>query len=311
MNVVFHAAAGPDLSARLASVASSTLRITPCAETDDALLARLLPETDVLWHVLKPATAAMIAAAPRLRLIQKIGVGVNTIDLEAARARGIPVCNLPGTNAQAVAEMTLLLMLATLRRLPILHAATASGAGFRLDPSRLDGLGEISGRVVGLVGYGAVARALAPVLAALGARVIHWARQPRAEGFHELADLLAESDIVSLHLPLTDETARIIDAAALRRMKAGAVLINTARGGLVDQAALIQALRTGQLGAAGLDVFDPEPPPPDDPLLALPNVVLTPHVAWLTTGTFDRSFALAAENCRRLEAGEPLLHRVT
>ena len=310
MNVVFHAAAGPDLSARLASVASSTLRITACPETDDALLARLLPETDVLWHVLKPATAAMIAAAPRLRLIQKIGVGVNTIDLEAARARGIPVCNLPGTNAQAVAEMTLLLMLATLRRLPMLHGATASGAGFRLDPSRLDGLGEISGRVVGLVGYGAVPRALAPVLTVLGARVIHWARRPRTDGFRKLSDLLAESDIVSLHLPLTDETARIIDAEALCRMKPGAVLINTARGGLVDQTALIEALRTGHLAAAGLDVFGTEPPAPDDPLLVLPNVVLTPHVAWLTTGTFDRSFALAAENCRRLAAGEPLLHRV-
>jgi len=310
MNVVFHAAAGPDLSARLASVASSTLRITACPETDDALLARLLPETDVLWHVLKPATAAMIAAAPRLRLIQKIGVGVNTIDLDAARAHGIPVCNLPGTNAQAVAEMTLLLMLATLRRLPMLHAATASGAGFRLDPSRLDGLGEISGRVVGLVGYGAVPRALAPVLIVLGARVIYWARQPRAEGFRDLPDLLAESDIVSLHLPLTDETARIIDAEALRRMKPGAVLVNTARGGLVDQNALIEALRSGPLAGAGLDVFDREPPAPDDPLLALPNVVLTPHVAWLTSGTFDRSFALAAENCRRLATGEPLLHRV-
>lgn len=310
MNVVFHAAAGPDLAARLASVASSALHITACPETDDALLARLLPETDVLWHVLKPATAAMIAAAPRLRLIQKIGVGVNTIDLEAARARGIPVCNLPGTNAQAVAEMTLLLMLATLRRLPMLHAATASGAGFRLNPSLLDGLGEISGRVVGLVGYGAVPRALAPVLSALGARVIHWTRRPRADGFRGLPELLAESDIVSLHLPLTGETARVIDAEALRRMKPGAVLINTARGGLVDQAALIDALRSGRVAGAGLDVFDGEPPAPDDPLLALPNVVLTPHVAWLTTGTFDRSFALAAENCRRLAAGEALLHRV-
>lgn len=313
MNVVFHAAAGPDLAGRLTAVSSTALRITSCPEDDGALLARLLPETDVLWHVLKPATASMIAAAPRLRLIQKIGVGVNTIDLDAARARGIPVCNLPGTNAQAVAEMTLLLMLATLRHLPMLHAATQSGSGFRIDPACLDGLGEISGRVVGFVGYGAVPRALAPVLGALGAHVIYWARQPRADAvgeFRTLPDLLGESDIVSLHLPLTPQTTRIIDAEALARMKRGAVLVNTARGGLVDQVALTQALRTDHLAGAGLDVFDVEPPAQDDPLLALPNVVLTPHIAWLTTGTFDRSFALAAENCRRLAAGEPLLNRV-
>lgn len=313
MNVVFHAAAGPDLAARLAAVSSNALRITACPEDDDALLTRLLPETDVLWHVLKPATASMIAAAPRLRLIQKIGVGVNTIDLEAAKARGIPVCNLPGTNAQAVAEMTLLLMLATLRRLPMLHAATASGAGFGIDPARLDGLGEVSGRTVGLVGYGAVPRALAPALAALGASVIYWAHAPHPkdpDAFRLLPDLFAESDIVSLHLPLTSETARIIDATTLGRMKRGAILVNTARGGLVDQAALVQALQTGCLAGAGLDVFDTEPPLPGNPLLALPNVVLTPHVAWLTTGTFDRSFALAAENCRRLAAREPLLNRV-
>lgn len=313
MNVVFHAAAGPDLVARLAAISSDALHITACPEDDDALLMRLLPETDVLWHVLKPATADMIAAAPRLRLIQKIGVGVNTIDLKAAQARGIPVCNLPGTNAQAVAEMTLLLMLATLRRLPMLHAATASGAGFRIDPVRLDGLGEVSGRVVGLVGYGAIPRALAPALAALGARVIYWARTPHPnnpDAFRSLPDLLAESDILSLHLPLTSETTRIIDAKTLGRMKPGAILVNTARGGLVDQAALTEALKTGRLAGAGLDVFDADPPPPDDPLLALPNVVLTPHVAWLTTGTFDRSFALAAENCRRLSTGESLLNRV-
>src|SRR5690348_15690574 len=114
MNVLFHYTAGPDLAARLAALTG--LRITVCSEQDEGLLMRTLAETEVLWHVLKPCTAAMIEAAPRLRLIQKIGVGVNTIDLDAAKARGIPVCNLPGTNSRAVAEMTLALMLAALRR---------------------------------------------------------------------------------------------------------------------------------------------------------------------------------------------------
>jgi phosphoglycerate dehydrogenase-like enzyme len=309
MNVLFHYAAGPDLEARLAAVPD--LRITVCPDQDDASLARLLPETDVLWHVLKRCTAGMIAAAPRLRLIQKIGVGVNTIDLDAAKARDIPVCNLPGTNARAVAELTLALMLAVLRRLPRFDAGMRRGVWS--DPDLQDGIGELGGRTVGLVGYGAIPRLLAPVLIALGCRLIYTSRSPHGDASGEwrpLDALLAEADVISLHLPLVPETERLIDAAALRRMKPNAVLINTARGGLVDQAALTNALASGRIAGAGLDVFVHEPHDASDALFALPNVVLTPHIAWLTTGTFDRSFALAAENCRRLAAGEPLLHRV-
>ncbi len=265
----------------------------------------------MIWHVLKRCTAEMIAAAPKLRLIQKIGVGVNTIDLDAAKARGIAVCNLPGTNARAVAELTLALMLAVLRRLPRFDAAMRRGEW--LDPDLQDGIGELGGRTVGLVGYGAIPRLLAPVLIALGCRLIYTSRTPRADALGEwrsLDALLAEADVVSLHLPLTDDTADLIDAAAFARMKPGAVLINTARGGLVDQPALTEALASGRLAGAGLDVFVHEPHDASDVLFHLPNVVLTPHIAWLTTGTFDRSFVLAAENCRRLAAGEPLLHRV-
>lgn len=309
MNVVFHYAAGPDLAARLAAICGLT--ISACPDDDDAMLLRLLPQTDVLWHVLKPCTAAMIDAAPRLRLIQKIGVGVNTIDLAAATARGIPVCNLPGTNARAVAEHALALMLATLRRLPRFDAALRNGVW--TDPALQDGLGELGGRTVGLVGYGAVPRLLAPILTSLGCRLLYTSRTPKPDAIGEyrpLDMLLADSEIVSLHLPLVSETEKLIGVAALARMRSGAVLINTARGGLLDQPALIEALQSGRLAAAGLDVFAEEPLPANDPLLALPNVVLTPHLAWLTTGTFDRSFALAAENCRRVTANEPLLHRV-
>ena len=311
MNVVFHYAAGAQLAARLAAIPG--LRVSVCPEPDDALLVRLLQDTDVLWHVLKPCTAAMIGAAPRLRLIQKIGVGVNTIDLAAAKARGIAVCNLPGTNSLAVAELALLLMLACLRKLPAFDAAIRAGRGWALPTAMQDGLGELSGRTVGLVGYGAVPQALAPVLRAMGCRVIYTARAPRAgmEGdYRALPDLLAEAEIVSLHVPQTAETEKIIDGPALARMKPGAILINTARGGLVDEAALVATLVSGQLAAAGLDVFAQEPAAPDNPLFALPNVVLAPHIGWLTGGTFARSFSIAAENCRRLAAGEPLLHRV-
>ena len=274
-------------------------------------MARLLPETEILWHVLKRCTAEMIAAAPHLRLIQKIGVGVNTIDLDAAKARGIAVCNLPGTNARAVAELTLALMLTVLRRLPRFDAAMRRGEWS--DPKLQDGIGELGGRTVGLVGYGAIPRLLAPILAAMGCRLIYTSRTPRSDAVGEwrtLEALLSESDVVSLHLPLTAETDTLIDARAFARMKRGAILINTARGGLVDQSALTQALTRGTLAGAGLDVFVHEPHDATEPLFHLPNVVLTPHIGWLTTGTFDRSFALAAENCRRLAAGEALLHQV-
>jgi len=309
MNVVFHHTAGADLAARLAAVPNLDVRI--CPEDDDALLLRMLSECDVLWHVLKRCTTDMIAAAPRLKLIQKIGVGVNTIDLDAAKARGVPVCNLPGTNARAVAELTLALMLAVLRRLTRFDSALR--AGVWTDPVLQDGIGELGGRTVGLVGYGAIPRILAPILSAMGCEIMFTARRPVADAIGRqvpLDVLLSTADIVSLHLPLTDETTNLISAAALSRMKPGAVLINTARGGLVDPDALVAALRSGQLAGAGLDVFDTEPIAPGSPLLTLPNVVVTPHVGWLTTGTFDRSFVLAAENCRRIAAGEPLLHRV-
>lgn len=309
MKVVYHAAAGPDLAARLASL--SGMEIAICAEDDDARLTALLPDCEVLWHVLKRCTSAMIAAAPKLRLIQKIGVGVNTIDLEAAKARGIPVCNLPGTNSRAVAELTLALMLSTLRRVPRFDASLRSGIW--IDLALQDGLGELGGRVVGLVGYGSVPRLLAPVLMAMGCDVIYTARNQvtdAAARFTTLDSLLEQSDVVSLHLPLTPDTGRLIDRTALSRMKKGCILINTARGGLVDQPALTDALRSGHLGGAGLDVFAEEPAAAGEALLGLDNVVVTPHVAWITTGTFDRSFVLAAENCRRVAAGSVLLHRV-
>jgi len=311
MKVVLHYDAGPGLATQLAALPG--LDLTICPEADAALYARLLPETEVIWHVLRPITAADIAAASKLRLIQKIGVGVNTIDLEAARARGIAVCNLPGTNSRAVAEMTLLLMLGALRRIAHFDTETRAGRGWSQPPALQDGLFELGGRTVGLIGYGAVPRLLAPILQAMGCNILYTARSPKPEAigaFRSFESLLAEADVVSLHIPETPETRGLLNGAALARMKPGAVLVNTARGGLVDQPALVAALQSGHLAAAGLDVFAAEPLNPADPLLGLPNVVLAPHVAWLSTGTFARSFSIAAENCRRMAKGEALLHRV-
>jgi phosphoglycerate dehydrogenase-like enzyme len=313
VKAIFHFRAGPALSSTIATLSHGKVDVAICPEHDRARFDGLIAEAEVLWHVLEPVTAGMIATAPRLRLIQKIGVGVNTIDLEAARARGIAVCNLPGTNARAVAELTLLLMLTTLRRLPAMHGAVREGRGWSLPPEALDGAGELFGRTVGLVGCGAVPRLLAPVLLALGSRVLYHARSVKPDmsmEYRTLYRLLAESDIVSLHVPLTPETRLLIDADALGRMRPGAVLINTARGGLVDQGALAEALVHGRLAAAGLDVFAHEPIDPEDPLLGLKNVVLTPHIAWQTEETFGRSLPLAINNCLRLESGRDLLFRV-
>jgi len=274
-----------------------------------APLDAVAPEITALLHVLTPVTPEFIASAPNLKLIQKLGVGVNTIALDAARSHGVAVCNMPGTNSQAVAEMALSLMMAVLRRTCFFDARTRAGEGWTADPSELDSVGEVAGRTVGLVGFGHSAQLLAPVLAALGAKVLYTARNGRdcPYEYRSFNDLIAEADIVSLHMPLTDETRASVDPFA---MKKGAVLVNTARGELVDQARLVEALTSGHLRGAGLDVFAEEPLPRGNPLLGLPGVVLAPHIAWLTPETLVRSLTVAHENCRRLAAGETLLHQV-
>lgn len=314
MKAVLHYRASDGFRAALARrAAAESVEAVVVDEFDEPGFAREIADADVLLHALKPVTAAMIMAAPRLKLIQKIGVGVNTIDLAAAEAAGVAVANMPGTNSQAVAEMTLALMLAVLRRLSYLDPMTRRGEGWAPDPRLVDGMGEIAGRTVGFVGYGAAPSRLGAALEALGARVIYTARSAKPDlpgRFVSLETLLAEADIVSLHLPLTPETQGIIDAQALAAMRPGAILINTARGGLVDEPALVAALVSGHLRGAGLDVFAQEPVDPANPLLSLPTVVAAPHLAWLTPETLDRSLDVAFENCRRLAAGAPLLNRV-
>src|SRR5258706_14793053 len=179
LKVVFHFDGTESLRDKL-----EPLGVELCPESDEPRFSALLPEVEVLWHVLKPVTAEVIARAPKLKLIQKIGSGVNTIDVEAAKRRGIAVCNLPGTNSRAVAEMTLLLMLAWLRRLPELQQSLNAGW---FDAWRLqDHFGELGARTVGLVGYGEVPRILHPILEALGAKVLFWSRSRENSSFDEI-----------------------------------------------------------------------------------------------------------------------------
>ena len=164
MKAIFHYDARPRLAARLDALASEGFNVTPCPEEDEDRLACLLPDAEVLLHALKPATASVIARAPKLRFIQKLGVGLNTIDLEAARGRRIAVANMPGTNTCAVAETALLLMLAALRNLPAIDRATRAGQGWSLGAGLQERVGELRGRTVGLIGAGMVPRALVPML---------------------------------------------------------------------------------------------------------------------------------------------------
>lgn len=304
--IVLHARPSPGFRAEVERVFGPGI-VTHIDEA--APLDPVLPRMRVLLHVLTPVTSAIIASAPSLRLVQKLGVGVNTIALDAARAAGVAVCNMPGTNSQAVAEMALSLMFAVLRRTLFFDARTRAGSGWSADPSELDSVGEIAGCTVGLVGFGNSAQRLAKALDALGARIVYTARHRHdvPYDFLPLERLLAAADIVSLHAPLTDETRGMIDPAA---MKSGAILINTARGDLVDEGLLVTALRSGHLRGAGLDVFVTEPLPANHPFFGMANTVLAPHIAWLTPETLTRSLIAAHENCRRLAAGEHLLHRV-
>jgi phosphoglycerate dehydrogenase-like enzyme len=314
LRVLAHFTPGPKVLDFVAPEAD-WLDIRWCADDDSpesqALLCRELPQAEVIWHMLRPLSGADLSRATRLRLVQKLGAGVNTIDVETATQRGIAVANMPGANAPSVAEGTVLLMLATLRRLPALDRATREGRGWPSDPQLGETVRDVGACTVGLVGYGNIAKQVAGIVAAMGATVLHTStRDDGSPGWRPLAELLAASDIVSLHLPLTHSTRGLLDHAALARMKPGAVLINTSRGSVVDEGALVDALRGGRLAAAGLDVFDVEPVSSDNPLLSLDNVVLTPHVTWYTADSMRRYLVEAVANCRRLWHGKPLAHVV-
>jgi phosphoglycerate dehydrogenase-like enzyme len=286
------------------------LDIRYCAEDDDDTFYRELPHAEVIWHVLRPISGEDLETAPLLRLVHKMGAGVNTIDVDTATRLGIAVANMPGANAASVAEGTVLLMLAALRRLPALDRLTREAKGWPSDPTLGETVRDIGGCTVGLIGYGNIAKRVETIVKAMGtpaSSVLHTStRDDGNPGWRQLPELLAESDIVSLHLPLTDRTAGMLDRQALARMKPDAVLVNTSRGGVIDEEALVDALRNGRLAAAGLDVFAVEPIPADNPLLTLDNVVLTPHVTWYTADTMRRYLEHAVDNCRRIRDGREL-----
>jgi glyoxylate reductase len=255
--------------------------------------------------------AALIDGSPDLRAIANYAVGYDNIDLDAAAARGIPVGNTPDVLTDATADLTWALLLAAARKLPEAVAAVREGDWLTWEPAMYLGAAAF-GATLGIVGFGRIGRAVARRASGFDMEVL-WSDgsgSSRSGGGVDLDTLLERSDFVSLHCPLTPETHHLIDDAALSRMRSSAILINTARGPIVDHDALRRALRAGEIAGAALDVTDPEPLPPDDPLLTAPNLIVVPHIGSGTRVARERMADLAVDNLLAALDGRPMPHQV-
>ena len=257
-----------------------------------------------------PVDATLLRAMPRRKIVVRYGVGYDNVDIAAANARGIAVCNVPDYAANEVADHAFALVLALCRQLPQLDALVRAGSWNTQPPAPMPALGE---RLLAVAGYGRIGRAVLERAAACKFRLAAYdpfvdAATMKARGIEKLEadELFGRADVISLHLPLSPVTRHFIDAARLNAMKRGAIVVNTARGALIDTLALARALRKGALGGAGLDVFEDEPLPPEHPLRACPNAILTPHLAWHSQSSGARLQRLAAEEVARALRGEPL-----
>lgn len=247
-------------------------------------------------------TERVFAACPNLRLLSVWGTGTDHVDLAAAARHGVAVANTPGVSAVSIAEHALALLLAVARQIPRVDAATRRGEWARGQSV------ELFGKTCGIVGLGAIGRQFARLAGGIGMRVIGWTMHPRpVDGVElvELEELYRTSDAVSLHLRLSRDTEGFLGARQLALMKKSTILINTARGAIVDESALVEALLAGRIAGAGLDVFGTEPIPAGHPLAALPNVVLTPHCAGITPEALEAGLRMAVENIREFLAGRP------
>ena len=258
------------------------------AASADALLCLLTDRID----------EDLLQAAPGLRAIAVFAVGTDNVDLEACARRGIPVGATPGVLTEATADLAFALLLAAARRLPEAAAAIPAGAWRTWEPAGFLGA-DVHGATLGIVGYGRVGQAVARRAQGFDMRVV-------TTRDTDLAALLDAADFVTLHVPLTDATRHLVDADFLAHMKTSAILINTSRGGVVDQDALIDALREGTIAGAALDVTDPEPLPADHPLLRAPNLLVVPHIGSATRSTRARMADLAVDNLLAALAGEPM-----
>jgi glyoxylate reductase len=271
----------------------------------DELRRRTAAAEGLLSLLTDRVDADLIEASPRLRAISNYAVGYDNVDLEAAAARKIPVGNTPDVLTDATADLTFALLLAAARRLPQAIASVPAGDWLTWEPAQYLGH-DVHGATLGIVGLGRIGRAVAKRAEGFEMTVLHTGRG----GGTSLEDLLEQSDFVSLHCPLTPETHHLIDTDALGRMRTTAILINTARGPMVDPTALRKALCDGAIGGAALDVTDPEPLPADDPLLSAPNLIVAPHIGSATHRARRQMTALAVDNLLAALDGRPMPHPV-
>jgi len=285
-------------------------QVTEYDLTPPELLAERLQGADAVICNKSPITAAVMAACSNLKYVGLFATGFNNIDVAYAAEHGITVCNVPGYSTEAVAQLTFALLLAVTNRAHEYNATVAAGdwvrsRTFTYFPIPLT---ELCGKTMGIVGYGAIGRRVGDMARAFGMRVLVHGRRPIPDTDVEqvpFEELLRRSDVVSLHCPLNADSDGLMDAAAFAKMKQGAIFINTARGGLVDENALRAALDSGHLMGAGVDVLRVEPMAADCPLLGAPNCIITPHIAWAGVETRRRLMGIVAENIRCWLAGAP------
>lgn len=312
MKRVFYNSFGDtELYEMIREAARSRCEVVTLSRDDDAERREKLRDIDAVIVASRPFTRELIDGAPRLAFVHHQGVGYHdTVDTAALAARGIPLAITPAGTTVGVAEHTIMLMLGMLRRFPFADAELRQGR-FHINALRPVSR-ELRGRTIGLVGAGRIGQAVAERLRVFGVRVLYYdpaglpAERESALGVERCSfeGLLAEADIVSLHLPLTAATRHLMNAETFRKMKGGSFLINTSRGGLVDERALTEAIESGHVAGAGLDVFDPEPPRPDSPLLRHRSVVLTPHIAAGTRDAFLEKMTFIFDNLERHWRGE-------
>ena len=272
--------------------------------TPDELRERVAGVEGLLSLLTDTVDEALLDSTPGLRAISNYAVGTDNVDLDAATRRRIPVGNTPDVLTDATADLAFALLLALARRLPEGERDVREGQWVTFEPDRNLGA-EVSGATLGIVGFGRIGRAVARRAEGFGMEVLHTARS----GGTPLEELLEHSDFVTLHCPLTRETRNLIDREALERMKPTALLVNTARGPIVDTAALERALHERAIGGAALDVTDPEPLPADHPLLQAPNLLVVPHIGSATVRTRHKMTELAVDNLLAALAGEPMPHQ--
>ena len=280
---------------------------------DESEILRRIGDAEIVLTNKTPLSAAVLRRCPKLRLIAVLATGYNVVDCAAAGELGIPVCNVPGYGTAAVGQFAIAMLLEICCRVGLHDRSVHSGCWERSrDFCYWEApLTELSGKTMGIIGFGRIGQTTGTIARAMGMRILAHSPHPTEEGraiaeYVDLDTLLSESDVISLHCPQFPETEQLICRQTIARMKDGVILLNNSRGGLINEQDLADALRSGKIAAAGLDVVSTEPIRSDNPLLTAPNCILTPHISWAALECRRRIMEMTAENIRAFLAGHPI-----